>query len=161
MKTFIWFGVVIVVLIIQSTLLPIIAFKGISPDMLLVLVVSYSLLSGREKGLGLGFFAGLLQDLALGNIFGINTLSKMAVGYLFGLAERKVFKENVLLPVVATAVATLIHSLVLFMVLFLLGYKVDLLAAMVNVVGPLTAYNVIIAIPIHHLVYRVTTFTAE
>lgn len=161
MKTLIWFAVVIVALIIQSTVLPIISFHGVCPDLLLVIVVSYSLLSGGEKGLGIGFFAGLLQDLALGNIFGINTLAKMAIGYVFGLAERKVFKENVLLPVVATAVATLIHSLALFMVLFLLGYKVDLLAAMVNVIGPLVGYNILIAIPIHHLVYRVTTFTAE
>lgn len=161
MKIIIWLSVVIVAVIIQSTVLPMILFKGICPDLLLVIIVSYALLSGKEKGLGIGFFAGLLQDLAFGNIFGINTLSKMTIGYIFGLAERKVFKEKILLPVVATAVATLVHSLVMFIVLFLLGYKVDLLAAITNNVVPLMGYNVLIAIPVHHIVYRVTTFAAK
>lgn len=161
MKTLVWLGVVVVTVIMQSTVLPLLMVNGIYPDMLLVVVVSYSLLSGTEKGMGIGFFGGLLQDLAFGNVFGINTLSKMAIGYLFGLAERKVFKEKILLPVVATAVATVLHSLVMFMVLFLLGYKVHILASLMNNILPLIGYNVIIAIPVHHIVYRLTAFTAE
>jgi rod shape-determining protein MreD len=161
MKTVIWLGVIIVTIVIQSTVLPLITIKGVYPDLLMVIVVSYSLLSGKEKGMGIGFFSGLLQDLAFGNIFGINTLAKMAVGYIFGLAERKVFKEKVLLPVVATAVATLLHSLVGAVVLFLLGYKFDIVTSLMNNVLPLMGYNVMIAIPIHHVVYRLTTFTAE
>lgn len=161
MTTIIWLSMVLITVIIQSTILPLIAFKGISPDMLLVIVVSYALLTGKEKGFGVGFFSGLIQDLAFGNIFGINTLSKMAVGYFFGLAERKVFKEKVLLPLVATAVATLVHSCVMFIVLFLLGYKVDLLNAIMNNVLPLVGYNMLIAIPVHHIVYQVTAFSAK
>src|SRR5665647_1606665 len=121
--------------------------------MLLVIVISYSLLSGKDKGVGMGFFTGLLQDLAFGSIFGINTLSKLATGYICGLAERKVFKEHVLLPVAATAVATVFNGLVMFIVLFMLGYKVDLVSAIMNNVVPLVGYNVIIAIPVHHIVY--------
>jgi len=161
MNTIIWLGVIVTTIIIQSTLLPLIAIKGICPDMLLVVVVSYALLSGKEKGVGMGFFAGLLQDLAFGNIFGINTLSKLATGYIFGLAERKVFKEHVLLPVAATAVATVFNGSVIFMVLFMLGYKVDLVAGIMNNVVPLVGYNVIIAIPVHHIIYRFTVFTAK
>lgn len=161
MNTIIWLSVVIIAIIIQSTILPMILFRGICPDLLMVIVVSYALLSGKEKGVGVGFFAGLLQDVAFGTIFGINTLSKMLIGYIFGLAERKVFKEKVLLPVVATAVATLVHSVVMFTLLFFLGYKVDILAAIMNNILPLIGYNVIIAIPVHHIIYRVTAFAAK
>lgn len=161
MTTIIWLSMIVITAIIQSTVLPLIGFKGVSPDMLLVVVVSYALLSGKEKGFGIGFFTGLLQDIAFGNIFGVNTLAKMAIGYFFGLAERKVFKEKVLLPVVATAVATFLHSIIMLIVLFLLGYKVDLLGAIMNNVMPLIGYNVIIAIPVHHIVYRVTAFSAK
>lgn len=161
MKTSIWLGVMIATIIIQSTLLPLVAIKGVCPDMLLVVVVSYALLSGKEQGVGMGFFAGLLQDLAFGSIFGINTLSKLATGYICGLAERKVFKEHVLLPVAATAVATVFNGLVMFVVLLMLGYKVDIGAAIMNNIVPLVGYNVIIAIPVHHLVYRLTAFTSR
>lgn len=161
MKTIIWLSVIIVTIIIQSTWLPLVAIHGIYPDALLVIVVSYALLSGKEKGVGMGFFAGLLQDLASGSIFGTITLSKLATGYIFGLAERKVFKEHILLPVAATAVATVLNSLIMFMLLFMLGIKVDIISVAMNNILPLALYNLMIAIPIHHVVYRLTIFTAE
>jgi len=161
MKTTIWLGMIIATIIIQSTLLPLVAIKGVCPDMLLVVVISYSLLSGKEQGVGMGFFAGLLQDLAFGSIFGINTLSKLATGYICGLAERKVFKEHVLLPVAATAVATVFNGLVVFILLLMFGYKVDITSAIMNNIVPLVGYNVIIAIPVHHIVYRLTAFTSN
>ena len=161
MNTIVWLSVIVTTIIIQSTLLPLIAFKGICPDMLLIVVVSYSLLSGKEKGVGMGFFAGLLQDLASGSIFGINTLSKLATGYFFGLAERQVFKEHILLPVTATAVATVFNGIVMFLVLFMLGYKVNIGSAFMNNIVPLVGYNVIIAIPVHYIVYRLIAFTSK
>lgn len=161
MKTIIWLSVIIVTIIIQSTLLPLFAIQGIYPDMLLVIVVSYALLSGKEKGVGMGFFAGLLHDLASGSIFGTITLSKLATGYIFGLAERKVFKEHVLLPMVATVIATVLNSLIMFMLLFMFGIKVDIVSVAMNNVLPLALYNLIIAIPVHHIVFRLTKFTAE
>lgn len=161
MKTMIWLSVIIVTIIIQSTLLPLIAIQGIYPDMLLVVVVSYALLSGKEKGVGMGFFAGLLQDLAFGSVFGSNTLPKLAIGYFFGLAERKVFKEHVLLPVATTVVATILNCFFIVALLSILGYKIEIIPSIVNNVLPLALYNLIIAIPVHHLVYRLTRFTAE
>ena len=161
MRTLLWLGVIIIAIIIQTTLMPLIAIQGIYPDMLLVIVVSYSLLSGKEKGVGMGFFAGILQDLASGSIFGTITLSKLAIGYIFGLAERKVFKEHIFLPVAATAVATVLNSIIIFMLLFMLGMKVNILPTLMNSVLPLALYNLMIAIPIHHAVYRLTVFTAE
>jgi rod shape-determining protein MreD len=161
MKMIIWLGVIVIALILQSTVLPLIAIKGIYPDMLLVVVVSYALLSGKEKGVGMGFFVGLLQDLAFGSVFGSNTLSKLAIGYFFGMAERKVFKEHVLLPVAATAVATVFNSLVIFIVLFILGYKTNLFNAVMNNILPLALYNLIIAIPVHHVVHRLNKFNSK
>ncbi|WP_378953138.1 rod shape-determining protein MreD [Pelosinus sp. sgz500959] len=161
MKTMIWLSVIIVTIIIQSTVLPLIAIQGIYPDMLLVVVVSYALLSGKEKGVGMGFFAGLLQDLASGSAFGTNTLSKLAIGYFFGLAERKVFKEHVLLPVATTAVATIFNCFSVFAILSIFGYKIDIIPSIMNNVLPISLYNLMIAIPVHHLIYRLKKFTVE
>jgi rod shape-determining protein MreD len=161
MSILIWFGVLVVTIVLQSTLIPLISIKGIHPDLLLVIVVSYALLSGKESGVGMGFFAGLLQDLVSGSIFGISTLSKLATGYVFGLAERKVFKEHVLLPILATLMATLFNGVVGIILLLIFGYKVDIVAAVMQNVVPLIGYNVIVAVPVHHVVYRLINFTEE
>jgi len=161
MNALIWGSVLLITIIIQSTLIPLISIRGIYPDVLLIIVVSYALLSGKENGVGMGFFAGLLQDLASGGIFGIGTLSKLTTGYLFGLAERKVFKEHVLLPILATFVATIFNGLVGMLLLVIFGYKVDLIVALTQNIIPLMGYNLIVAVPIHHAVYRLIKFTAE
>jgi rod shape-determining protein MreD len=156
MMPVIWGVLLVLALVIQSTLLPLIAVNGIRPDLLLILVVSSALLLGKEQGVGLGFFAGLLQDLASGNIFGLNVLSKILTGYLAGIMERKVFKENVLLPVLAVVVATVFNSIVVLVTLAFLGFNVDIPAALLNIVFQL-AYNAVLAIPVHQLVYRIAS----
>lgn len=161
MNILIWFGVLVVTVILQSTVVPLVSFKGIHPDLLLVIVVSYALLTGKENGVGIGFFAGLLQDLVSGSIFGINTLSKLATGYVFGMAERKVFKEHVLLPILATSIATIFNGLAGMILLLIFGYKVDIMSAFLQNIVPLIGYNLIVAVPVHHVVYRLIEFNAE
>jgi rod shape-determining protein MreD len=161
MNIIIWLFVLAITVVIQSTLLPLLTFTGVHPDLLLVMVVSSALLSGKERGVGIGFFAGLLQDLASGSIFGINTLTKLATGYIFGLAERKVFKEHVLLPILSTAIATIGNGLAAVLMLWIVGYKVDIVTAFMGNILPLVGYNVVVAVPVHHVVYRLTQFTAE
>lgn len=156
MKAVFWGIIVIAALMIQATVMPLLAFQGVQPDLLLIVVVSSSLLLGKDQGVSIGFFSGLLQDLVGGNIFGLNTLSKLITGYLFGMAERKVFKEHIFLPVLAMAVATICNSAISFILLFLLGYKIELMSAIINTVLPLLMYNVVVAIPVHQVIYRVS-----
>jgi rod shape-determining protein MreD len=156
MRTIVWTGVILMTLAIQSALLPFFAYKGICPDLLLLMVVSAGVLLGKEQGVGIGFFCGLLQDLASGNVFGINILSKMAIGYLFGLMESKVFKEHVFLPVLAAALASGLNSLLVYFILFLLGNKVDLITALSTIVVPMLLYNVLLSIPVHKVIYKLT-----
>lgn len=151
MRPVIWGLVLIGTLIVQVTVLPLIAVGGVRPDLLLLVVVSSGLLLGREQGVGTGFFAGLLQDLASGNIFGVSVLSKTAAGYVSGMMERKVFKENVLLPVLAVLIATVLNSVAMVAVLFLLGIKVEIAAAAANTFFVL-GYNAVLSIPVHRLV---------
>lgn len=154
MKTLIWAAALVFGVIVQSTWLPMLAIYGVKPDLLLLAVASTGLLFGKEAGVGIGFFAGLLQDLLSGNIFGLNILAKMTVGYAFGLAERNVFKENILLPVIAAAMASVLNSLVIILYLYILGYDNNPLGMAVNGILPIIAYNMVAAIPVHMIIYK-------
>lgn len=151
MRAIVWGAFIFITLIVQAVVMPLLSIQGIRPDLLLIVVVSASLLYGKEAGIGAGFFAGLLQDLASGNVFGLNLLAKMAVGYLFGLAERKVFKENILLPAFALLLASLLNSAIVMCFVVVSGYKMDIAAAIVHTVFPITLYNMAMAIPMHQV----------
>ena len=151
-----WIVFLVTAVAVQAVLLPLIFPQGTKPDIILIIVVATGLLTGRERATGIGFFAGLLQDFASGNIFGLNTLSKMAVGYTAGMAERKVFKESILLPVLAIIIATFFNSAVIQALLFLLGYKIDFSGLLINQVLPSLGYNILFCIPVHRFIYRIT-----
>jgi rod shape-determining protein MreD len=154
MRPLVWGLVLVLFLVLQATVLPLVAIGGVRPDIMLIATISTGLLLGREHGVGLGFFAGLLQDLASGNVFGLNLLAKTTVGYMSGLMERKVFKENILLPLLAVMLGTALHSAVSLFILFAGGYKVDIAVEMANTLY-LVGYNAVVAIPVHRLIFLV------
>ncbi|BBB89752.1 MAG TPA: rod shape-determining protein MreD [Methylomusa anaerophila] len=149
-----WSLLLLSCLAFQAAFLPLFLSFGARPDLLLIIVVSAGLLRGKEIGVGVGFFAGILQDLASGNIFGLNTLAKMAAGYIAGLAEGKVFKENILLPLLAVTMATFFNACFVFTLIYFWGYKVEFLFLVFNQVLPTLAYNLAFSIPIHRLIFR-------
>ena len=151
MKTLILFVVMVAAMSLQSTVIPVLSIGGVRPDLVLVVVVSAALTAGRETGLICGVFGGLLQDLLSVGPFGYNTLSKMLLGFLVGLYERKVNQGSLLLPLLAVAAATV--GAAVLAVVFLLAYGQErLIASLLVQVLPATAYHILLAVPVHFLI---------
>ena len=141
------FGVLFVSsIILQSTLFHYLKIAGVKPDLLLVIVILYSILKGEKHGARLGFVFGLLEDLLVGRYIGLQALTKMTVGYTIGLLERKVYQDNIIIPAGAAFAGTVLHGILCFIILFLTGsYTLNSINFL-----PLTAaaafYNVLIAL---------------
>ncbi|MBR1552647.1 MAG: rod shape-determining protein MreD [Schwartzia sp.] len=140
---------VIVLYVIQSSLLPLIAWHEISADLLLVAVVSVSFLRGSRAGVMFGFCAGLLQDLATGTFFGVDIFSKMVIGYGCGAFARHFFKEQYLLPVFSVLAASAANYFIVLMFMILLGYRFDWMEQISGLLLPMTAFNAVFALPVH------------
>jgi len=151
MKTLILFVVMAAAVSLQSTVIPVLSIGGVRPDLVLVVVVSAALTAGRETGLICGVFGGLLQDLLSVGPFGYNTLSKMLLGFLVGMYERKVNQGSLLLPLLAVAAATV--GAAVLAVVFLLAYGQERqIASLLVQVLPATAYHILLAVPVHFLI---------
>lgn len=135
--------------ILQTSFLPLVNFYGIGADVLLLVTVSFGLLKGQRLGGLLGFMAGLLQDLASGTFLGTNTFSKMLIGYVFGLASQRVFKEKFFLPIMSAIVATFLNYFILAILVLLLGYRFNFLQHLQMVFLPTIIYNSVAAFPVH------------
>jgi rod shape-determining protein MreD len=72
------------VLLIQGTVIPLIAVNGIIPDLILILLVFYSMNYGQLYGTVLGFIFGFLFDLITGSLLGSSMLSKTIAGFIAG-----------------------------------------------------------------------------
>ncbi len=147
---------------LQATWLAGLNFPGnIVPDLILIMVISYSLLRGPDEGLFFGLAAGLFLDLVAGGVIGIQTLSKSFAGFSAGLLEKTIFKDNLLVPVIATFVGTLVfESLSVLMHLSFHGnYHFGLL--LISAILPLALYNAAFAPVIYRLFLKMERFVAE
>lgn len=155
-----WGGTVLTLLALQATVVPMLNVYGAKADLLLLLVVSASLLGGRNYGVAMGFFCGLLQDLAAGGFFGLNLISKLVVGYGLGMTEGKVFKDNRLLPILAAGGSTVGAGFLSLVLLTVLGQKIIWTDSLYKLLLPNAAYNMVLALFVHRLAKRIFKWIA-
>lgn len=154
-----WFLLLIVLYALQTSLLPIIAYNGQSPDLLLLFVVSFSLLEGPKYGTLMALGAGLLKGLASGTFFGIDAFSFVIIALFVGRFYNQVFREARFLPLVASAGATVAHYVIIVLFAFALGFRFSLLEHIQNFLLPMMVYQFIFSYPVHRLTVKMDTLT--
>lgn len=151
MKAMILFIIMAASVSLQSTVIPALSIGGVRPDLVLVVVVSAALSSGKETGVVCGVFGGLLQDLLSVGPFGYNTLTKMLLGLLIGLYERKINQGSLLLPLLAVAASTVGAAIIAAVFLIAYGQERQITALFMQLL-PATAYHILLAVPVHFLI---------
>jgi rod shape-determining protein MreD len=83
-------GLVVVALVLQVAVFPHVAWEGIVPNFCLLVVVAAALVRGPAFAATLGFFAGLMLDLAppADHVAGRWALALVVVGYVAGLMRQ-------------------------------------------------------------------------
>lgn len=149
-----WAAFAAALFVLQTSILPLMAYHGITADLMLLLTVSFAFLRGAKQGAFMGFSVGLMQDLATGTYFGVNTLARTLMGLLFGQFSDRVFKEQFFLPVLASMAVTILNYFILAMLMVLLGYRFNLESHMQQMLVPMLLYQLAFAYPVHYLTYR-------
>ncbi|KAF1085628.1 rod shape-determining protein MreD [Sporotomaculum syntrophicum] len=145
---------VLLAFILQTAAFNYIAIYGIKPDLVLILVILNGFLRGPREGAFLGFAAGILQDLVSGGYFGLNALTKMTSGYLAGLGEGRLYRDNRVIAAGLTWICTLGAQLVFQFLLLLVNVSVPVPAALAYVILPTAFYNALVVLLIYGYFYR-------
>ena len=98
-------------MVLQTALLSRISMFGGQPDLPLALIVSVALLKGPFYGEVVGFASGLLHDfLSDGQILGVQSFSRVVIGYGVGFIRIRLYSDNLITQLVAGFIATLAHK---------------------------------------------------
>ena len=152
---------VVLLYVVQSSLLTLIAYRGIGPDLMLLLTVSYAFLRGMRYGGLMGFATGLLQDLAMGTFLGVHAFSQLLIGMFFGRFSDRVFKEQFFLPVFASVAAIVANYFILALLMVLLGYRFNLVSSLQTMLIPMLIYQLAFAYPVHRFTYELDKKLSE
>ena len=88
-----------VVVLLQTTVLGIVAVRGVTPDLLLILLVFLALRRGSMSGQIAGFAGGLLEDLVSLAPLGFHALVRTLVGFSSGTLHGLIRTSAIAVPV--------------------------------------------------------------
>ncbi len=121
MRIFILSLLLMIEIIIESTIFPFLKIRGVTPDIVLITIISMGLIYGKREGIILGLIGGLLSDILFGRVLGLHALPYMLIGYLMGLASERVYKENRIIPFLFTIIGTLCYHGIFYLIRYLSG----------------------------------------
>jgi len=111
----------IIAAILQSTLIGMIPFMKVIPDIALCIVVFSAYVNGTMTGQVSGFLSGLLIDFLSAAPLGMNCLVRTLIGALTGIFKGAFFLDIFLMPVLLCAIATLVKALIIFILHLIMG----------------------------------------
>lgn len=154
-------GLVLVTFLLQSTVFKALSIASISPNLLLILTVSFGLMCGKRIGMFTGFLSGLMIDLFYGNLFGFNALLYMWVGFLNGFLYKVFFDEDIKVPMALVTVSDLAYGCVVYGLQFMLRGRLNFPGYLGHVIIPEVVYTVVMTLIFYRLFFKINRQLSE
>lgn len=148
---------VILFFLIQCTVLKGIALASITPNLLIILTSTLGFVRGKKEGMIVGALSGALIDLFYCDVFGVNAIIYMYVGYINGIFRKNFLPEDVRLPLILIGASDFIYCGAVFAFRFVLRNKLDIVYYLLHVIIPEMVYTVLVSIFLYRLILFVCT----
>jgi rod shape-determining protein MreD len=129
----------------QTVLVSRIDLWGGRPDVMLLVVLVWSVVRGMNEGLVWGLIGGLIIDLISGGPLGATTLALLVVAFMAGEPWGLGVGAPVIRLLILTFICVIAYHLVLLAVLGWTGYAVDWGWALLRVAAPSALLNAVLA----------------
>lgn len=154
MRLFVFLIMIVLAIMVQTTALQVVRIWGIIPDLVMILVIFNGFLRGTREGAFLGLTAGLLLDFAAGGYLGLNALTMLLAGYLAGIAESRLYKDNLVIVMGLVGLITVVSQLVYYLLLLYVGVFVQPGVVIFRTVLPTALYNILMVPLLYWNYYR-------
>ncbi|MEZ3461364.1 MAG: rod shape-determining protein MreD [Lachnospiraceae bacterium] len=148
-RNIILFLVILCGFVLQTTLFQALNFGGISPNILIIITVSYGFMRGKKYGMIVGFICGLLMDIFYGDVLGFYALVYLYIGAANGVFHSIFYQDDIKLPLVLILASDFAYSFTCYVLLYLLRRRFDLIFYFKNIIIPEIVYTVFVTVFIY------------
>jgi rod shape-determining protein MreD len=131
--------------LVQTTLLSRINVLGAQPNLMLLVVLLWSLVRGVDEGLVWAFLGGLMVDVLSGGPLAGTAIALLAAAYLAGQSLGEQVGSRAVRSVILTVLGTAAYHLALLIVLDWTGHTVDWAFSLSRVTVPSVVLNGLLA----------------
>lgn len=144
---------IIVCVLLETTVFQHLALASVIPNLLIILVTVFGLIRGKDEGMVLGFFCGLVRDVLYGELLGFCALIYMVIGYLSGCFSRIFYGDNdIKLPILLVGASDLIYGILNYILLFLLKSDFNFRFYLRSIIMPEVIYTSLVAIVLSYII---------
>ena len=143
-RNIILFFVILCGFVLQTTLFQALNFGGISPNILIIITVSYGFMYGKKCGMIVGFLCGMLMDIFYGNVLGFYALVYLYIGAANGVFHSIFYQDDIKLPLVLILASDFVYSFTCYVLLYLLRSRFDFIFYLKHVILPEIVYTIFV-----------------
>ena len=137
---------VILATILQVTVFPSIPYLGTTPNILLVITVSFSIMYGQMHGLFTGLICGMILDFYTGTLPGYNAMIFACIGFINGSFTKTYDYEDYKLPAFVIILSDLVYGVVVYVTSFMIGGGLSPQQALVHVIIPEVVFTGLVTV---------------
>lgn len=138
----------LVLILAQTTLLPLISVGGVVPDVLLIGIIVLGIRQGAVAAIIAGCLVGFVQDSFVTHLFGLSSLAKSCSGFVAGYFSREKIEYNLQVTLGVVLATAVVHDAIYFFI-FTFGTGIGVLRMLFRYALPSSAYTLVIAFIAH------------
>ena len=148
-RNIILFFIILCGFVFQTTLFQALSFGGISPNILIIITVSYGFMYGKKCGMVTGFLCGLLMDIFYDDVLGFYALVYLYIGAANGVFHSIFYQDDIKLPLVLILASDFVYSFTCYVLLYLLRSRFDIIFYLKHVILPEVVYTIFVTVFIY------------
>ncbi|MFN8524047.1 MAG: rod shape-determining protein MreD [Chloroflexota bacterium] len=155
-----WLTVVVMAASVEVSVLSRLDLWGLRPNVVLLLVVCWSLVRGFEEGTIVGLVGGLAMDFGSGAILGVHTSALALVSMLIALSESTLYRGSLAFFAGTAVLVTACYHGAQLLVLWATSQDIPPFIQLVRVITPIVLINVLLFPAVFVLAQRVARATS-
>ncbi len=146
---------------LQGTLFKALSIGSISPNLLLILTISFGFMRGKKNGIWIGFCCGLLKDLLSDGLLGFYALVYLCIGYAAGCCCKLFYDEELRVPIILTAAGDLVYGGLVYGMQYLMRGRVQFYYYFGRIIIPEMIYTVLMTVLLYRLLFNINKRLTE
>ena len=146
----------LMIFVVQITVMDAFEINDVIPNILIITIVIYILISWDSYAVVAAIVFGALTDVMFCDFFGVNTIIYTAITVFFIAQKKKFFGINILLALIMVSVGTFAYQIIYFLLSPVVWVNNSFFTIMASYALPQTLYNTIFMIPVYLVAKRFT-----
>lgn len=153
--------IILISFILQGTLFDFLSIGSISPNLLLIVTISFGFMRGKTSGIWTGFFCGIVKDIMSGGLLGFYGFIFLCIGYAAGCCCKLFYNEELRVPMFLVAAGDMVYGGMVYGLQFLLRGRIQFFYYFSRIMIPEMIYTVLLTVLLYRIFFKINEHLTE